>query len=75
MGFDEGIFGGLGFGMIRRLGELDAEILGQDLAHFGRKLRVRVDAGADRGAADGHVFLQPLQRPLGADDAYSAWAA
>ena len=56
MSNDETVFGSLGFGMHRGLGEFDPELLAQNRADFRREFRVGIDAGADGRTADFHIL-------------------
>ena len=61
---DQAVAVGVGLEVVLGLDERDAGFLGQHLGHLGAELRVRVDAGADRGAAR-RQLEDRLQRPLG----------
>ena len=62
-GLDQGIQRGLSLEVIARFADFYPGCLGHEGAGAGGKLRVRVDAGADGGASQGH-FGQCLLRPL-----------
>ena len=66
--FDQAVAVGVGLEVVLGLDEGDAGFLGQDLGDLGPELRMRVDAGADRGAAGGQL-QHGMQGPAGPVDA------